>query len=160
MQDTISDPAPRPPKRRSSDDGSVSSFLGGFSGMDPAAFRTAYPDASIQSDADMQLPTLDDKSVLDKLLREVAQGIVLTGELVAVTNEKSLYFYVFQLLETITKLQLGSSVLYTVTDDDDDDEPQIPEFYAGIEQSLGIKRRKGGVGAGFVDKDAFSVQRL
>lgn len=127
--------------------------------MDPAAFRTAYPDASIQSDANMQLPTLDDKSVLDKLLREVAQGIVLTGELVAVTNEKSLYFYVVQLLETITKLQLGSSVLYTVTDDEDD-EPQIPEFYAGIEQSLGIKKRRGGVGAGFVDKDARLVQRL
>ena len=99
----------------------------------------------------MQLPTLDDASVMDQLLREVAQGIVLAGELVAVTNEKSLYFYVVQLLETITKLQLGSSVLYTVSADEDGpaiedttQKPDILEFYAGIEQSLGVKRRKGG----------------
>lgn len=154
--------APNTPnkKLRPSDDGSVSSFLGGFSGMDHAAFSTAYPDASIKYDADMQLPTLDDESVLDKLLREVAQGIVLAGELVAVTNEASLYFYVVQLLETITKLQLGSSVLYAVSTEEDENGPaaeditqepvqkepvqNILEFYAGIEQSLGLRRRRRG----------------
>jgi hypothetical protein len=84
-------------RRRSSDDASrASSRLGGFSKLTLDEFIKLYPEVTLAINGSMHLPSLlslDDDPGLQRLVQDAALGIVTTGEIMAIINEKYMCFF-------------------------------------------------------------------